>query len=96
MIEANLLREAVNLAVDGLIALGVQDEGTISLLPLTTWVSRRALAAEERAPGASADAVVWTDVIERAYDESELTWTFMKPSWCSPPFSRPSRWPPTR
>lgn len=77
VIEANLPREAVNPVVDELIALGVPDEGTISLLPLSTWVSRRALAAEESAPGASADAVVWTDVIERAYDESELTWTFM-------------------
>ncbi len=40
-------------------------------------MSQRALAAEQGAPGASADAVVWTDVIERAYDESALTWTFL-------------------
>ena len=57
-------------------ALGVQDRGTIQLLPVTTWISRAALEAEERAPGESNDAVVWTDVVERAYDESRLTWTY--------------------
>ena len=77
VIEADLPREAVNPVVDELMALGVQDSGTIQLLPVNTWVSQRALAAEEAAPGASADAVVWTDVIERAYDESTLTWTYL-------------------
>jgi uncharacterized hydrophobic protein (TIGR00271 family) len=77
VIEADLPREAVNGAVDGLMALGVHESGTIKLLPVSTWVSQRALAAERQAPGASADAVVWTDVIERAYDESSLTWTFL-------------------
>jgi len=74
--EADLPREIANLVVDDLMALGVQDRGTIQLLPVTTWISRAALEAEERAPGESNDAVVWTDVVERAYDESRLTWTY--------------------
>lgn len=77
VIEADLPREAVNPVIDDLMALGVQDEGTIQLLPVPTWVSQRAFRAEETTPGASADAVVWTDVVERAYDESSLTWTYM-------------------
>ena len=77
VIESSLPREAVNTVVDGLMALGVQEQGTIQLIPVNTWISRRALDAERRAPGAGADAVVWTDVIERAYDESSLTWTFL-------------------
>ncbi len=77
VIESDVPREAVNAVVDALMALGVQDEGTIQLLPVSTWVSEQALAAERSAPGAGADAVVWTDVIERAYDESSLTWTFL-------------------
>jgi uncharacterized hydrophobic protein (TIGR00271 family) len=77
VIEADLPREAVNPVVDDLIALGVQENGTIQLIPVTTWISRRAHAAEVQAPGAGADAVVWTDVIERAYDESALTWTYV-------------------
>ena len=77
VIEADLPREAVNPVVDALIALGVQHEGTIQLLPVTTWVSAPGLAAEQQAQGASADAVVWTEVVERAYDDSQITWTFM-------------------
>ncbi len=77
VIEADLPREAVNPVVDALMALGVQAEGTIQLLPVQTWVSRRALSAEQAAPGASSDAVVWTEVIERAYEESSVTWTFL-------------------
>jgi uncharacterized hydrophobic protein (TIGR00271 family) len=76
VIEADLPRESVNDAVDALVALGVPERGTISLLPVPTWVSAPALRAERREPGASADAVVWTDVIQRSYDESAFTWTF--------------------
>ncbi len=76
VIEADLPREAVNAVVEDLMELGVQDEGTIQLLPVDTWISRPGLNAELRTPGASADAVVWTDVVERAYDESTLTWTY--------------------
>lgn len=74
--EADLPREEANNVVDDLMALGVQERGTIQLLPVPTWISRSALRAEEEAPGASTDAVVWTDVIERAYEESQYTWTY--------------------
>lgn len=77
VIEADLPREAVNEVVDALIGLGVQDAGTIQLINVPAWVSQPALDAEQRSPGASSDAVVWTDVIQRAYDESTLTWTYV-------------------
>jgi uncharacterized hydrophobic protein (TIGR00271 family) len=77
VIEADFPREVVNPVVEDLMALGVQVSGTIQLLPVSTWVSEEAFAAEDAAPGASADAVVWTDVIERAYEESQLTWTYV-------------------
>ena len=77
VIEADLPREAINPVVDALMALGVQEQGTIQLIPVNTWVSQRGLEAEGRARGASADAVVWTDVVERAYDESSITWTYL-------------------
>lgn len=76
VIEADLPREAVNEVVDALVALGVPTHGTIKLLPVPTWVSAPAHVAEQRTPGASSDAVVWADVVQRAYDESALTWTF--------------------
>ena len=77
VIEADIPRETANEVVDALIALGVQEEGSIELLPVGTWVSRPALVAEQRAPGAGSDAVVWSEVTERAYSESQLTWTFL-------------------
>lgn len=77
VIEADIPREAANEVVEALIALGVQEDGSIELLSVGTWVSRTGLAAEQRAPGASADAVVWTEVIERAYSESQVTWTYL-------------------
>jgi hypothetical protein len=77
LLEADLPREAVNEVVDALVALGVHEEGTIQLLPVVTWVSRRGLAAEDHAKGASADAVVWAEVTERAYEDSSITWTFL-------------------
>ncbi len=76
ILEADLPREAVNDVVDALVALGVPEQGSISLQPVPTWVSAPARAAEQRTPGASSDAVVWADVVQRAYEESALTWTF--------------------
>jgi uncharacterized hydrophobic protein (TIGR00271 family) len=77
IIEADLPREAVNPVVDALMDLGVQELGTIQLIPVTTWVSEGALAAERVAPGAGADAVVWTDVVQHAYEESSLTFAYL-------------------
>jgi len=74
--EVDVPREMANFVVDDLLQLGVQERGTIQLLPVATWISRPGLEAEQRAPGESNDAVVWADVIERAYDESRLTWTY--------------------
>lgn len=77
VIEADLPRDAVDDVVHALMALGVHDQGTIQLLPVETWISRAGLQAEESAPVADADTVVWPDVIEQAYEDSAFTWTFM-------------------
>jgi uncharacterized hydrophobic protein (TIGR00271 family) len=58
-------------------ALGVPDEGTVHVEPVASWLSRRGLQAERRTPGSSADAVVWAEVTQRAYDESELNFTYL-------------------
>jgi hypothetical protein len=55
--------------------LGVAELGAIQLDPVETWVSRRGYEADVRSPGASPDAVVWTQVTHRAYAESELSFT---------------------
>ena len=77
IVLADAAREATNELIDRLDALGIPECGTIHIEPVTTWVSRAGLDAERHTPGSSADAVVWADVTQRAYDETELNWTYL-------------------
>jgi uncharacterized hydrophobic protein (TIGR00271 family) len=77
LVVANIAREAVNPVVDRLLEMGVPDKGTVHVEPVQAWLSRPGLEAEQRTPGSSADAVVWVDVTQRAYEESELNWTYL-------------------
>jgi uncharacterized hydrophobic protein (TIGR00271 family) len=77
IVHADVAREATNEIVDRLVDLGVGEHGTIHIEPVTTWVSRAGLDAERHTPGSSADAVVWADVTQRAYEETELNWTYL-------------------
>ncbi|GIL35716.1 hypothetical protein PDTK01_17910 [Phycicoccus sp. DTK01] len=77
VVTADIAREGANPVIDGLRALGVHEEGTIRIETVDTWLSRSGLEAERLAPGASADAVVWTEVGHRAYSEAELNWTYL-------------------
>jgi uncharacterized hydrophobic protein (TIGR00271 family) len=43
---------------------------------VSTWLSQAGFEAERRTPGSSADSVVWSDVTQRAYEDSELNWTY--------------------
>ncbi|NUS45046.1 MAG: DUF389 domain-containing protein [Mycobacteriaceae bacterium] len=76
VVEAELAREGANEVLAGLRALGVHHCGSIQLDQVRTWLSRRAFDAELATPGSSADAVVWADVTQRAYEETELNWTY--------------------
>jgi uncharacterized hydrophobic protein (TIGR00271 family) len=73
--EAEMERDAVNDLVSALAALGVQDQGTIQIKDPGTWISRRALQAEQASP--DTDNVVWPQVIEQAYEQSKLTPIFL-------------------
>jgi hypothetical protein len=77
LVLADVAREAANEIVDQLDALGLPRCGTIHVEPVTTWVSQAGLDAERHTPGSSADAVVWADVTQRAYEESEPNWTHL-------------------
>lgn len=77
LILADVVRETANDVLDRIRATGVQHEGTIQVDPIHTWISEGGLAAEQAAPGSSADAVVWADVVQRAREESELNFTFL-------------------
>ncbi|NKY38247.1 DUF389 domain-containing protein [Cellulomonas septica] len=77
VVTADVAREAADDVIERLLALDVQQVGTVQLTPVDTWVSRAGWEAERLAPGASADSVVWPQVVLRAYDDTELTWTFL-------------------
>ncbi len=77
VVLADVAREATNEIVDALERLGVPECGTVHLDPVSTWISRSGYEAQRSTPGASADAVVWTEVTQRAYEETELNWTYL-------------------
>jgi uncharacterized hydrophobic protein (TIGR00271 family) len=77
VVLVDIAREGVNEVLDRLRAMGVPQAGTIHIEPVTSWLSQHGLDAERRTPGSSADAVVWVDVTQRAYEESELNWTYL-------------------
>jgi uncharacterized hydrophobic protein (TIGR00271 family) len=74
---ADVAREAANDVIDRLLELGVQRGGTIHIEPVHTWISQSGFAAERLTPGSSADSVVWADVVQSSYDDSELNWTYL-------------------
>lgn len=76
VIEADVAREATNDVVDRLRELGVQECGSVSIERIGAWMSRSGYDAARLAPGSGADSVVWADVAHRAYEESELNWTY--------------------
>ncbi|NEW38496.1 DUF389 domain-containing protein [Nocardia cyriacigeorgica] len=77
LVLAHVAREAANELVDALRATGVHKCGSIELEPVRTWLSLAGFEAEVRTPGSSADAVVWADVAQRSYEETELNWTYL-------------------
>ncbi len=77
LVLADVAREATNDVVDRLRELQVHKVGSIHLAPVPTWLSQEAFVSEQEAPGSGADAVIWADVTQRAYEDSELTWTYI-------------------
>jgi uncharacterized hydrophobic protein (TIGR00271 family) len=77
VVMADIAREAANDIVDRLRATRVHVEGSVEIDPVPTYMSRAGFDAELRAPGSPADAVVWAEVAQRSYDDSELNWTYL-------------------
>jgi uncharacterized hydrophobic protein (TIGR00271 family) len=77
LVMADIAREGANHIVERLRATRVHREGSIEIDPVPTYMSQAGFDAEMNTPGSSADAVVWAEVAQRSYDESELNWTFL-------------------
>ena len=76
LVLADVAREAADDVVGRLRAVGVHRTGSVHVEPVPTWLSKDGYAAERRTPGSSADSVVWAQVIQRAYEDTELNWTY--------------------
>jgi uncharacterized hydrophobic protein (TIGR00271 family) len=76
LVLADVAREAADDVVGRLRSIGVHRGGSIHVEPVRTWLSRDGFEAERRTPGSSADSVVWAEVIQRAYEDTELNWTY--------------------
>lgn len=76
LVIADVAREAANDVVDRLRELGIHREGSLHIEPVGTWLSKEGYEAERRIPGSGADSVVWAEVTQRAYEDSELNWTY--------------------
>jgi uncharacterized hydrophobic protein (TIGR00271 family) len=77
LVLADIARETANEVIDRLRETGVHERGAIQVEPVRTWISRPGFDAERAAPGAGVDAVVWADVVQRAYEESQLTYAYV-------------------
>jgi uncharacterized hydrophobic protein (TIGR00271 family) len=76
VVEADLARECVDAVLAELTALSLDHDGAITLEALDTVLSDAADAAEEAAPGAGVDAVVWDELIARTGEDSRLSVSF--------------------
>ncbi|WP_024285134.1 DUF389 domain-containing protein [Cellulomonas sp. KRMCY2] len=77
LVLADVAREAANDVVERLRSLGVHKTGSLQIEPVQAWMSQAGYEADRLAPGSSADSVVWADVTQQAYDDSELNWTYV-------------------
>ena len=77
LVLADIAREAANDVIERLRAMGLHLAGTIEIQPVSTWLSNAGFDAELKAPGSSADTVVWAEVAQRSYEETELNWSYL-------------------
>ena len=77
VILCDVAREDASVILGELKQLGVERDGSIALETVDTELSARAEAAERRAPGAVADAVVWEEVEHRTEENVELSGVFL-------------------
>jgi uncharacterized hydrophobic protein (TIGR00271 family) len=76
-ISFDVPRESSQEVLERIFATSVHESGTVRVTQVQTWISRPAFDAMIAAPGAGADAIVWPEVAQRAYTDSELTWTYL-------------------
>lgn len=76
LVLCDVAREAADELLQEMRTLGIDKTGSIAVENIDLSISRRAVAAEEEAPGEAADAVVWEQLSESTHEESTLTITY--------------------
>lgn len=77
LVLADVARENTTGVIGRLRDLDVQHRGSISIDEVDTILSDEAERAEQVAPGAPDDGVVWVSVEQRLRDDSRLSWAFV-------------------
>lgn len=77
LVTCEVAREAADPLLVALRALGIAENGAISVEPVELTLSRTADEAEQEAPGEGADAVLWESLVEETHEESTLTITYL-------------------
>lgn len=73
----DVTREDASLVAEQLIAIGIDQQGSLAIEAIDTSLSRASREAERNSPGEPADAVVWQQVESRVAEETSLSWTFL-------------------
>lgn len=76
VVTCDVAREACDELLAGLRGLRIDEDGAISVDDVGLSLSKRADAAEEEAPGESADAVIWEQLTGATHEESTLSVTY--------------------
>ena len=77
VILCDVAREDASVILGDLRELGIHHDGSIAVEMIDTAMSDAARQAEEAAPGAPSDAVVWEEVEERTSESAELSLSFL-------------------
>jgi uncharacterized hydrophobic protein (TIGR00271 family) len=77
VILCDVAREDASVVIAELRALGLGEQGSISIEEVQTSISEAAVLAEQAAKGSPADAVVWEQVESRTSESAELSFSFL-------------------
>ncbi|MFI9175608.1 DUF389 domain-containing protein [Streptomyces lincolnensis] len=77
VVMCDVAREAGDELLTGLQELGLEDSGSIAVENIDLSLSKRAVKAEDDAPGEGADAVLWEHLTEATHEESTLSITYI-------------------
>ncbi|MDR3660223.1 MAG: DUF389 domain-containing protein [Mycobacterium sp.] len=77
VVTADVARDAADGLIAGLKALGIDQDGAITMEVLDTVLSTAAYRAEDEVHGDGEDAVIWDELVLRTREESSLSVSFL-------------------